>query len=719
MITTLGLLTAPGALLAATTTFNPNLIITDSEMQDCQALNRSEISDFLDDQASYLRNYKTADASGTQKYAADIIYDAAQTYQINPKYILVTLQKEQSLVTDDSPTQKQLDWAAGYGVCDDCSMSDPKVQKFKGFGKQVDNAAGIIRWYYNNTGKTIVKQKDTPVRIDDTTVTPQSWATAFLYTYTPHLHGNQNFQKIWNDWFTQNFPNDTILKAVGSDEYWLLQDGKRRKFQTMSALLTRSNPKMAVIVPEEELKNYPLGTDIGLPNYSIVCNNNNYYLIDYYTIRQFASQEVVKKLGYNPQEIIDVTSDDIAGYKKGEIIGLDTTYPTGLIVYLTDIKQYYLLKNNIASPIVSKVVVDANYSNLPKENHTKDFLNKYTISLDVISFKNGTLLKSEGTYYVVEDGKKRRISDLKTFLALGYKESNLWSVDAMTAIVIPDGDPISLSSSLQSSGIQVLNKEQKISDLFKTALPSYLVTNYITGEIIAGKSATSSRPCASLTKILTAYESLELGFNPQGSTVYDSKKFSTEENPLKLINGEKIRNRDLFNTMLVGSINNTARMVAQSTGYGESEFLEKLKTRLDDWNLTNTKLTDVTGLSEKNVSSPMDILTIFVNALQKPEIKTALGTTKYSFTELLDKNKIKNHDINNTNPLLTTNNTAYTVIASKTGYINEGGACLVMLIESKSDKKQYIVITMGNNNYNQRFVEPDKLAKWVVAGQYK
>ena len=90
------------------------------------------------------------------------------------------------MITDDAPAQKQLDWAAGYGVCDSCGLDDPKIQKFKGFGKQVDNAAGIIRWYYTNTDKTIIKQKDTPIRIDDEDVTPQNWATAF-YIPTPRI----------------------------------------------------------------------------------------------------------------------------------------------------------------------------------------------------------------------------------------------------------------------------------------------------------------------------------------------------------------------------------------------------------------------------------------------------------------------------------------------------------------------------------------------------
>ena len=61
--------------------------------------------------------YFLAIASGTNRKASYVIYDSAQKYNISPKYLLVKLQKEQSLVTEDSPTQKQLDWAAGFAVC--------------------------------------------------------------------------------------------------------------------------------------------------------------------------------------------------------------------------------------------------------------------------------------------------------------------------------------------------------------------------------------------------------------------------------------------------------------------------------------------------------------------------------------------------------------------------------------------------------------------------
>jgi hypothetical protein len=165
-----GILAAP--LAQAQSDFNPQFIISDQELLSVGNWSRFDVQNFLDSKGGYLRNLVTTDASGTRKTAADIIFDAAVRYQVNPKYLLVTLQKEQSLITDDSPTNKQLDWAAGYAVCDSCSMSDPRIQKHKGFGQQVDDAAGIMRWYYDNRDNPIVIKKDTPIlkafeRIDE------------------------------------------------------------------------------------------------------------------------------------------------------------------------------------------------------------------------------------------------------------------------------------------------------------------------------------------------------------------------------------------------------------------------------------------------------------------------------------------------------------------------------------------------------------------------
>ena len=679
---------------------------------------------FRDSKGSYLRLYRAEDASGTQKMAADIIYEAAQSYQVNPKYILATLQKEQSLITDDTPTQKQLDWATGYAVCDSCSMEDPKIAKFKGFGKQVDNAAGIIRWYYDNRDRSIVKKKDSPVRIDNQDVTPQSWATAFLYTYTPHLHGNRNFWRIWTTWFEQTYPNGTLVRSAEADEYWLIQDGTRRKFKNKSTLVTRIDPKLAIIVADVELSNYQLGAEISFPNYSLLQAPSGIYLVDYDTLRPFESEEVVRKIGYNPQEFLEIQDADIASFSLGPVITASTTAPQGVIYQITDLPNtYYLFKDNILTPLAEKRVVDTNFKGLRVEKHKLKELANLPVADLPIKFNDGILLqtKDSNMVYVLDKGKKRRIADDDTFRAMGYKRSNVITIDLASILNIPEGERLFLNSNLLSSKNKFLgDNAAPVSDLFKSKLPSYLVAEYPTGRIISGKNIDARRSIASLTKLVTAFEALAQDYNLTKSTVYNSKNHAIEKNSMDLRDGEKIRNLDLFNTMLIASNNSTARMVAQGTGLSEVEFVKKANQRLEEWGADDTYLTDVTGLDGGNKSTARDLLKIFTKVLTNKTIKDTLAKTEYSFRELVNKNKTALHTFKNSNKIIQKTGRNYRILASKTGYTEEADSILIMLVESrKIPKKQYIIITMGDPDYAKRFEEPNKIAQWIATGNVK
>ena len=706
-------------LVFAQADFNPHFIISDEETQDSRSWTRGDIQNFLDSKGSYLRQLVTPDFTGAVKTAADIIYDAAQNYQINPKVLLVTLQKEQSLITDDAPTQKQLDWATGYAVCDSCSMTDPGIQSHKGFGMQVDNAAGVLRWYYDNKDKSFVKKKDIPTRIDNQEVVPQSWATAFLYTYTPHLHGNQNFWRIWQTWFSQVYPNGSLLQSASSTEVWLIQNGARRKFASRTALITRADPRLVVMVPDIELNNYQLGPEISFPNYSLLKTPATTYLLDYDTLRPFASDEVVRKLGYNPQEIIEVNDADLAGYVTGLVITASTTAPHGVVYQITDLNNaYYLLKDNILTPIPEAKMVEVNFKNLEIEKHKLKDLAQYEIADLPVKFTDGTLLqiKDSNLIYVVDKGQKRRIADNETFKALGYKKSNIIPVALVTAMNIPEGEPLFLNSSLLSAKNKFLGDSlAPVRDAFATKIPAYLVAEYPSGRILAGKNIDIPRPIASLTKILTAYEALNQNFSFTKATVYSKDKFASYDNPLKLVNGEKINNKDLLNVMLVGSVNNVARMVAQNTGLTEETFVKDVNRRLEDWGADYTDITDVTGLDAGNKSTPRDLLKIFTKVLSDEQILKALSQTSYYFKEMVDKNGQRSHTVKNTNQLFSVAGRGYKILASKTGYTDEAGAVMLMLVQSrKNAKQQYIIITMGNNNRAKRFAEPNKLAEWSL-----
>lgn len=706
-------------LAQAQADFNPAFIISDSEMFGSAGWTVGDIQKFLEARGSYLATHQTEDVNGNIRTAAGIIYDAAQTYDINPKYILVTLQKEQSLITDDSPAQKQLDWATGYAVCDSCERTDPKVAKFKGFAKQVDNAAGIMRYYEQNKEKYSFR-KDVMKLVDNLEVTPQSWATAFLYTYTPHLHGNKNFWRIWQTWFTQNYPDGTLAKAsdTSSTDIYLLQEGKKRKFKNMAVLISRADPKMIISVPQSELANYKDGPEVSLPNYSILkTTENKFYLLDYDTVRQFTSEETVKKLGYHPDEVIEINSSEISDYSVGPQITASSTAPTGIIYQITDLNNnYFLLKDGAFYPIIDKSIVSANYKNIPIEKHKKKDLSLYPVIYTSLDIKDGLLIQEidSSQIFVIEKGKKRVLADAETFDAMGYKKENVIKVGVQTIMTIPDGEKIYLNSNLVNAKNKYLgDSAMEVVDQYGSKLPAYLIAEYPSGRIVSGKNIDGKRPIASLTKLITALSVLSEKYKPTATLTYSIKKYGVGGGNLLIKEGEKITAKDAFYSMLVGSANNTSRMLAQAVTTDEKTFINKMNKNLATWGMDNTKLADVTGLDEKNISTSRDLLKIFIKSYKNTDIQKAISAPTYTFKEILSKDKVKSHTIKNTNKLVEKAGKNYKILASKTGYIDEAGSNLVMLIEANNTKKQYVVITLGNPDYKNRFVEPNKLAEWI------
>ena len=156
------------------------------------------------------------------KSAAQIIYDAAQQYQINPQVLIVLLQKEQGLVTDDWPDPTQYKSATGYG-CPDTSVCD---SQYYGFTNQIINSAKMFRAIINNSptwytpyviGNNYI-QYNPSASCGGSVVYIQNRATQALYNYTPYqpnsatlaagwntatcgAYGNRNFYLYFTKWF--------------------------------------------------------------------------------------------------------------------------------------------------------------------------------------------------------------------------------------------------------------------------------------------------------------------------------------------------------------------------------------------------------------------------------------------------------------------------------------------------------------------------------------
>ena len=432
--------------------FNQNYIISDAELEDSLALSQDAIQRFLASKNSFLATFSQV-VNGAAQNAAQIIFQSANLYQISPKFILTMLQKEQSLLTDPSPSQDQLDWATGFGVCDSCSKSDPALLPLKGFYNQVSSLAEKVRLNYlrdlNSLGRTFTgwgpgREKTT---LDNVIVTPANNATAALYTYNPYRGGisglgaNYNFWEIWQRYFVRNYPDGALLQEKGEAPVWLLQSGKRRVFASRAALYSRYNPSRIISVSKNELEKYNIGAPIKFANYSLLQApwGTIYLLIDD-TIRGIKSKEVFRSIGFNPEEIIKVSQADLSAYREIESITLADSYPTGALLQNNKTGAVYYVQNGQRRGIIDRAILKADFKNYKIAAAHPAQIEQY-IDAGPQTLATGDLITAGpgGAVYFIENGQKRPIISAEAFEKLGFKWNDIIAVPPKVIALHPDG----------------------------------------------------------------------------------------------------------------------------------------------------------------------------------------------------------------------------------------------------------------------------------------
>lgn len=433
--------------LPGRTAFDPNYIISNKDLTDHRSMSLRFVQQFLREKGGTLWNYYTSTATGAAKTAAEIIMDAATSHAISPKVLLVTLQKEQSLVENPSPRQYNYDWATGYARCDDCEADHPAIQKFKGFANQVENSAKRLRDYLEKPWE-FRHQVGQPIMIDDQLVMPENQATAALYNYTPHLHGNQNFFNIWQTWFGKLYPDGTLLQAEGQAGVWLIENGKRRPIQTKSALLSRVDPARVIIVSKTDLEKYELGRAIQYPNYSLLRSpRGTVYLLVDDTRRGIVSMEVFRTLGFNPAEVIDVSWETLNEYAESRPITLADVYPTGALLQDKTTGGVYYVESGEKKPIKTRDILRLVYGDLRISPVSPEELAKYPTAAPVM-IKDGELVKEKNgtTIYVISRGQKRPIASADVFEDFGYRATFVKEVSSETLALHSLGEPLNIIS---------------------------------------------------------------------------------------------------------------------------------------------------------------------------------------------------------------------------------------------------------------------------------
>ncbi|MDO4902553.1 MAG: hypothetical protein Q4A21_03335, partial [bacterium] len=190
--------------------------------------------------------------------AAQIIYNAAQKYGINPQVLLVLLKKESSgpLTNDKWPLKNQYKYAMGYACPDSGPGYSAACSESKsGFYKQMDLAAWQLDYYKKNhmyggyslrLGWNDIQYSPDPA-CGTKRVNIENVATLSLYIYTPYTpndgalanwpgtshcgaYGNRNFFMFFNQLFGSTYSNKSRFNVSGKifDRYQQLggENGK-------------------------------------------------------------------------------------------------------------------------------------------------------------------------------------------------------------------------------------------------------------------------------------------------------------------------------------------------------------------------------------------------------------------------------------------------------------------------------------------------------------
>lgn len=462
--------------------FSMNMVISDDEMQDYTSMSAEKIQAFLELQTGVLKTHTAKLPDGTTASAATILYQVAQTYRINPKVILTTIQKESSMLTrttfTSKPAQWYLDRIVFYSWCDSCT--DVRAS-YLGFYQQIDAAVGAYRRYLDQIadpargytisgwGPGIAKSlgcidsdaaRGLCTAGSTITITPVNASTAALYTYTPHPGGNYSFWSLWNQLgfnFRRVYPDGSLLRAQGGSNIYLIQNGVKRRFANSAAFLSRYSFNKVITVTKDHLFFYDDGRSINFANYSLLATpQGGIYLLADDTIRPIKSQAAFKAAGFSRDEVVKVSWTDLDQYATGTEITTENIYPSGQLMQNKTNGMVFFIKDGVRHPVPSRDIFKNQFGKRKPIGVSLAKLETYTFG-DPVGFRDGELITSKkgGTAYFISNGKRLPIASWEAAKAYHFDAiwKNLIATDDASIAVHPVGQTLDVAGvSIQVAG---------------------------------------------------------------------------------------------------------------------------------------------------------------------------------------------------------------------------------------------------------------------------
>lgn len=367
--------------------------------------------------------------------AAELIWDASVQSGLNPQVILVTLNKEQSLITgqfnSDSDLQRALDHSMGFACPDSGGCGD----LFPGFYYQLFGNYDSQGNRYLGAAKSLMKSFSAEggrgpsqnggvskvgdiITLDNTMggfdgIMPQQSfqilnnATAALYRYTPHVfNGNYNFWRFFTAWF--RYPNGTLLHLASGNDIYIIQNGLKQLVPSFVAIARGLDVSKAIVASPNEFDSYQTDQLLGPTDNTVVAaagDSQKYVFIN--NIKHPASDFVIKQRGLDLNKTLAISAADSALFQNGAVLTpSDGTVIRGKLdqtVYLVQngslqMFSVFTFQQRKITPKQVTTVPDSEIATYPKFG--------YVAPLD------NTVFKAQGsqTVYIAQSGLKHPVT---------------------------------------------------------------------------------------------------------------------------------------------------------------------------------------------------------------------------------------------------------------------------------------------------------------------
>lgn len=499
--------------------YKSGVLMSDGLFLDAQSMNATEIQNWLTNlnsglaKLSFVIDCDLAGAQAKQIYlslgapcghtapASHIIYYASQVYGINPRVILATMQKEQSLTTASNPTSWQLSQAMGYAcpTSGSCSSSS-------NFFYQIDNGTWVLRfhferargnnnWWYASSswvcgsshptyytpnlypGQTVTFHDPYTGGTSYANIYVQNAATSALYCYTPHAFNNHTnspdpeqvsgSQRCWSwlpaagsvgrcytgsynfvYWYEKWWGSTThsILFRVNGSTTWYLEWGEFYYPIPSSTMLERYGlggiaPRLVNSIPDYLSPGNILSTSakFGSDNTNSPDYTATVNLVEGGKIHPAPNWSTLGRYGISNYMLYDSSLQNLL--KVGGGLRPLAREPNGAIYYINSSKKHGFPDWNTFSTLSGPDYAGNTtiYSKQSVTNMSSDFLT--SISTGAPMLLDGSIIRgSSGTIYLFDAGKKYGFS-ASIYSAWGGGQDHSFSQSLVN--LIPSGSNVS------------------------------------------------------------------------------------------------------------------------------------------------------------------------------------------------------------------------------------------------------------------------------------